>query len=198
MNKKKRMLGSIGAVLVLIAGVFAFLVFYGGFPEIHTQKNQYRTWEKFAGYSGLKVFPESIKEENIENYYYKSQDTIFSPECQVYLEAFYDDEMFEKEVERLSKISVTYQNKKNLIIEDNENFHGTAYVCEYNWNHCYEYAVISKENKKISYIFLQNVKKEDIKFDSDSLPLQYGENAGQNAFCIYAFGIGKNEIHYDY
>lgn len=196
MKKKMVIIGLVIGFFVAL-GSICFLFFFGGFPEVHRQKQQYGTWKKFAGYSGLKVFPDNIHEEDILYYYYKSQDTIFSPECQICLETTYEESDFEKEVKRISQISINYNGKKNKILNDKENFNAEAYICEYNWNHCYEYALIVPETQQITYVFLQNVNKSEVKFDLDWLPDHYEEKDNSLIYCIYAFGPGKDEMQYE-
>ena len=183
-------------IIILCTGIFLYQLLLGGPPEIHNKINQYGQWENFVGYSGLKVFPKDISKDDINNYYYKSQDTIFSPEVQVFMEAVYDAESFEREVSRLSEIRVSKNEDTNLILKDAEHFIADAYVCEYNWNNCYEYALVSEADKKIDYIFLQNIDLQDLKFDVSFLPADYNEKIEDSEYCIYAFGIGKNELFF--
>lgn len=189
----------IGIILIMVLLITAFLYkfLYGGLPEVHNKVNQYGQWEDFAGYSGLKIFPENILKDNITEYYYKSQDIIFSPEAQIFMEAVYDEKSFEKEITRLFEISVSKGEDINYIIKDMDHFLTTAYVCEYNWSHCYEYALVFEEDKKIDYIFLQNIDIKDIEFNKSYLPENYGEENEDSSYCIYVFGTGKNVLYYE-
>lgn len=117
--------------------------------------------------------------------------------CQICLETTYEESDFEKEVKRISQISINYNGKKNKILNDKENFNAEAYICEYNWNHCYEYALIVPETQQITYVFLQNVNKSEVKFDLDWLPDHYEEKDNSLIYCIYAFGSGKDEMQYE-
>lgn len=200
MKQNNRIMGKVVlgiiAIIILSTGIFLYLLLRGGLPETHNKINQYGQWENFAGYSGLKIFPKDISEDYINSYYYKSQDTIFSPDVQVFMEAVYDEESFEKEINRLSGISVSKNSDTNLILKDAEHFFTDAYVCEYNWNDCYEYALVFQADRKIDYIFLQNVDIRDVKFDVSFLSADYNERIEDSEYCIYAFGIGKNELYY--
>ena len=107
------------------------------------------------------------------------------------------DTAFEQEVERLSHICMSDGKETNLVLEDNRHFPADAYICEYNWNHCYEYALVFPEALKINYIFLQNIDAADAAFEDSLLPEGYGEESEENPYCLYAFGTGKNVIWYE-
>lgn len=191
---------AIGIIIIagiLVFGALVYKLLFGGIPEVHNSSRQYGNWENFAGYSGLKIFPRDISKESIREYYYRSQDTIFSPEAQVFLEAVFEKDAFEQEVERLSHICMSDGKETNLVLEDNRHFPADAYICEYNWNHCYEYALVFPEALKINYIFLQNIDAADAAFEDSLLPEGYGEESEENPYCLYAFGTGKNVIWYE-
>lgn len=71
----------------------------------------------------------------------------------MFLEAVFEKDAFEQEVERLSHIRMSDGKETNLVLEDNRHFPADAYICEYNWNRCYEYALVFPEALKINYIF---------------------------------------------
>lgn len=183
------------ACVLISGGVAGYLVLYGGLPIIHTSKEQYGNWSKFPGYSGLCIFPKEISDSNIEKYYYQTQDTIFSPECQVFLEAKYTPEQYGKELGRLDEVSIKHKKEENKVEINNTDFSSTAYVSIFGWHHSYEYALLNKKENKIVYVFVQNIEKDKIKFSKDYLPNTYGQKVADD-YTMYGFGTGKNEMVY--
>lgn len=86
-------------------------------------------------------------------------DFVEKPEYQICLKTAYGEDAFEKKVDRISQISVTYEEKTNEILKDTDNFNVQAYIAEFNWNHCYEYALVFPETKQVTYVFVQCEEK---------------------------------------
>ncbi len=200
-KKMRRSMIAVGVIIAIIVtalicgGVFAFLVLFGELPEVYSKPSQYGQWDSFDGYSGLKIFPTEIEEQEIEAYYYQSQDTIFSPECQVFLQARYGDEAFAEEVKRLQNIKMVKGKEENLILSGIEQFVAPAYACIYAWHNCYEYALVFEERNTIVYVYLQNMEVEDLEFNPIFLPGNYGEET--SGYTIYGFGIDNNQMIYE-
>ncbi len=184
-------------ILALLVGgaMLVYSLLFGEVAEVHHEVSQYGQWESFDGYSGLKIFPKDIQENEIETYYYRSQDVIFSPECQIFLQAKYSDEAFEKEVQRLQNIRVVYDQEENLILYDAEHYIAPAYVCVDGWKGCYEYALVFREKNVIVYVYLQDMKEDKLEFNSLFLPNNYGEDA--DGYTIYGFGMGKDHLIFE-
>lgn len=198
MFKRKKVIIYVALVIaILFLGIMTiYLFFYGEIPEVHTSISEYGEWDDFDGYSGLKIFPTQLANAEIQEYYYFSQDVLEAPKCQIYLQVKYDDTTYEKEVLRLKNINIVRnEQNKNVIWNDFEKFVSTAYICEYAWNNCYEYALIFDDMNTVVYIFLQNIEEKDVVFNKIFMPIKYGEE--RESYCIYGFGNGKNVMIYE-
>lgn len=205
MKKKNNILIVIIIILILLICICIFFIikrngisflksiYYGDNTVLITDPQKYGQFEDVSGYSTLEIFPQNIQTSVIKDYYYNYQDTIFDPTCQIYLSCTYDDSKYEAELQRLSRISRTYKVKTQNIMYDTENYKYPAYVTIDADNHCYEYALIPGDNQ-IIYIFLEFIRKENIKFDLQYLPQNYeNENTDKrrgNSIYIFYEGNG--------
>lgn len=187
LRKKKKVLITILAIFLIIVYLVYFYQLLIGSLVIRTRSEDYCNFEGFKGYSNLEIFPSNpIELGEIYEYYYLSADTLMNPTCKVFMECkFLDDEKFEDECHRLSQVHVQKGKEKNDVKYSEDTFNHPAYVAMYDWNSCYEYALILEEEKKIIYVFLQGnfvkVDKEYRVVNADSM---------ESDFSIYASGVG--------
>lgn len=192
---KKYAICLIFLLLLCITSLFIFksernnLFKWGGIGSNYyesTDLSCYGEFKESGGYSNFKIFPEIISTDmNVTRYLYQYKDSIFDPTVQVYMECTYEKDSYLKEIERLQDISEEYNGEVKNVHYDINSFDYPAYVTIDANNHCYEYALIL-ENKRIVYVFLQFVNKEDIGFPLDYLPKEY-ENKQDSGYTIYVF-----------
>ena len=87
---------------------------------------------------------------------------------QVLLEIRYDDSMFFSEVDRLNNLCID-----SLVCGYSKYFDNLAYAAVWNWNSCFEYALIDEKEKSICYIYLQLIEKDDLIIDKRYVPKEY-------------------------
>ena len=172
-------------ILAVLAAVAVLLYrFFIGSVTVRDGGDGYCNFEGFKGYSNLEIFPSNPGEiSEVTEYYYRCADTLMDPTCKIYMvSSFSDDEMFEKECLRLSNIMVENAGQINEIQYSETLFNYPAYIAMYDWSSCYEYALVSKDEKKIVYVFLQG---DSQKVDEKYMPIHGGnDDAG---FSIYSF-----------
>jgi beta-lactamase regulating signal transducer with metallopeptidase domain len=183
-NKKsnKLIIAAIVAVLLLCTSLFSLgntkgstfikSFLYGDKSVTFTDPKDYGKFEDLRGYSSLDIFPKNLPSSMIDEYYYTYQDTLFDPTCQIYLSCSYDKSGYEAELKRLSQISKSYKGNIQKVLYDTDNYNYPAYVTIDGNNHCYEYALLTGENK-ITYIFLDFIDEKNLKFDLQYLPKNY-------------------------
>lgn len=183
-RERKRIIGIIAGVIVgalslLAAGiVFLLLVFFGGPPEIITGESSYE--EALSKYDNLRtgfiVFPEEISDnaQNVE-FYFQYQDTWNTPTCQVYLQCTYNDEEYEKELERLDSTKKVYgTDEKKLLYEESGKFGYPVYLAIDGVWSAYEYALLTGDDQ-ITYVYLSFVHEDKVRMDHSYLPEDYEE-----------------------
>lgn len=188
----------VSIIAVLLLGMISMAIFIvtGGPPIKTSDIKDYGVFEDFKGYSNLYIFPIRMPESaRIDSYFYYQQDTLFDPTCQIYLEYSLSEAAYEAEVSRLSKISERYEHEqyKNIahnIVYDTEHFKYPAYVTIFDNDHCYEYALLNKEEHKIICVFTQFIEPSSVKFDRKYLPTGFGEEKSSGGFNIYYSGKG--------
>ena len=73
------------------------------------------------------------------------------------------------------------------VVYDTTSFFYPAYVAVLGWENCSEYVLIDEANFTLHYVYLQSVQQEELRIDSQYLPLYYsgyGDVAGMSV-CIY-------------
>lgn len=180
-------------LLVILLGYFLWKFLYGGLPDRSTDLSAYQEWSDFQGYSGLFIFPDHYPADSRYYYYYSDE---LNPRAEIWLYSHYSEESFHAEVNRLQSVSVSdSKGHTNSILLDTDSFLTDAYVAEYNWRNCYEYALIFPETHTILYVYLQNMDIEELTLHEALLPHPYPEAANKDRVCIYAFGYNGNLDH---
>lgn len=170
--KKTKMVRKISRILY-ISSMLVMIIIAIGIWESHTERDveNYAIFDKYCGYGNLWVFPKEISETatNVE-YYYFDMNTLMDPTCQIYLCCTYDTETYQKEVDRLSQIKYEMNGLTKSIQYEENIFAYPAYVSIYEWESCYEYALVDAEEQKIVYVFMQGIPKWMIAFDEKYSP----------------------------
>lgn len=198
MKKKKNiyLIAIFGGIIIILLGIIILwknLIFnYSNAIIIYNSIEDYGKFEDFKGYSNLLIFPLQIpgKASNSSYYFKKDSSNLFDDDYQIYLACQYDQETYNQEVNRLAAIKQVCGEEVHYVWKDEKNFLFPAIVAIYNNNHCYEYALLDDKNKKIYYIFLQFIYKDDVMFDKSFLPFNYvnpDDNLEIEGKSIYLF-----------
>ena len=100
---------------------------------------------------------------------------------QISLQLKYDDLDFENEINRLRSLSV-----KSPVKGYSEYFDDLAFAFVWNWNGCFEYAVVDEKEKAICYIYLQLINKSSLTIDERCIPKGYEmQLTDVKAYSIY-------------
>lgn len=142
---------------------------------------------------GLFLFPDST-EDMIEPMYDSSlKSGLFDTDGYVILQAAYDDEKYQEEVERLSQVECTVSFKADSVIQkvkyDEESYPLPAYVAADGFTSVYEYALLNDAEKEITYILLCYPRYEELIQYEKYLkrnPSEYKIEDTLNEFSIYA------------
>lgn len=204
MIRNKKLVLLVSVLGILLAGcIIMAQQFVCGTRTVIKGSGKYSTFEGNKIHSPLVAFPDKEMESVAEDFYYEYRDGLFSTVCQIYLKKTYDLDHFSKEVERLSSEQLTYAGQTNLLYLDDKNFSDYAYVALADWIDRYEYAVISENTHSIIYVYLENMKKEDLYMDAAYLPLYFQDDNESNApegemseehRSFYAFKIGNQYV----
>ena len=169
-----------------------------GEKTVSTDASKYMQYDEFRGYSALSIFPETIDETEVIDYFYRYEDTFLDPTAEIYMERYYEEEAYQAEIERLQGIQAELDGEVHRIIYDTVNFSYPAYVTINGNNHCYEYALLLGD-RKIAYIFLQFIKEEDVYFPADYLPNAYEtEDQGYSMYMFYKETLFGQEGYWVY
>ena len=152
--------------------------------------------EEADRFAGLFVFPKmlSTQAENVE-YYYGANPMFFDHSYEIYLQATYPKDIYEKEKERLSDIECTIKinaegdKVTNHIQYTEEQSPYPVYVAICDYDGIYEYALLDEDNCRIIYVYMQycdgeNVPEEYwlVKNDSRAESVWY---KGEDDFNLY-------------
>lgn len=163
------------AALLLILALFTHYLLWGSRTTISGREN-YTDIDTKGIHSRLVVFPSPELETESGDFYYRFQDEIFAPVCQIYLKNVYSEDIFYSEIERLEALELTYQGQTNRLYVDNENYADTAYVAMANWTDRFEYAIVFENLHTIVYVYLQNMDAADLHMDQLFLPAYFTDN----------------------
>lgn len=132
-------------------------------------------------YYEKKLFPETIENEAVDFFEcIHVEEFLVGTDWQVLLKIHYDREQFDSEIDRLSALC-----KDSFICGKSDYFDCPAFASIWNANLCFEYAVVDEQESSISYIYLQGVKKEEIKITSLPLPKGYDWEMKSPQLALY-------------
>ena len=129
--------------------------------------------QDYQGIAGLALFPDSEDiAGQIAEFYYHCKGNKLYQEYQIYLECTYEKEAYEAEKQRL--LQITDKNTERKVGYSEEE---TSLPCVYAmlYDEGYEYALLSEEEYKIIYIYLQGIDRRELVFEEKYLPKDYGQ-----------------------
>lgn len=155
---------------------------------VHTDSVlDYHQWENYKGVSGFAVFPEDLSIcKSVNKYYYQCNSSSFLTELQLYLDCSYTPSAYEMEKQRLLATART-DGEPKLFTQP------ACYTMLFCDTAC-EYVIFLEKEHRILYISLENISRDEIVFDEDYLPLDYGnfgsppENQA-TPYCMYPDNI---------
>lgn len=178
----------IAIAISMVTYTFAFTVGALFFPERDKATNVAK-YNKYFGENGKhkndifpNIIPSSAKVEDFCYYYFNP----FDPNYVSYLVYSCNDEDFNKETERLSKLT----SSKDYLIYGATGFNYpvcAVYVDKYKG---YIYALADKENNKLIYVeidfcnYFSDIKYEDI-IDKNHLPIGFNAKLGNPTRQVY-------------
>ncbi len=115
------------------------------------------------------IFPESI--DSLETVFFKCIHTTLLPlgtDIQIQLTIKYDKQNYDEEIQKLER-----KCKSSVVYGENAYFDKPAYAFAWNYQGCFEYAVVNPETREIEYIYLQFVDPEDLFISEDAIPHHY-------------------------
>lgn len=128
------------------------------------------------------LFPNTIKEQTVSVFQCKHTTyKVLGTGWQVELSVKYNDDLFNAEIKRLSELCAS-----SPVCGDSVYFESFAYATVWNWNSCFEYAVINEKEKTIAYIYLQLIEEKALEISSAYIPYHYEmEMAESQVYSIY-------------
>lgn len=128
------------------------------------------------------LFPKSINEKQCIDFSCKHTTyQIVGTGWQVLLNLKYNDDEFANEVKRLSDLCAD-----SPVCGLTEYFDLPAYASVWNWACCYEYAIVDKEEKTISYVYLQLINKDHLCLEDVYVPNGYDQQMEGSEFTVYS------------
>ncbi len=199
-------IGSVLTVLTIIT-LLAWLVtmfITGGRPQKSSDYKDYKEIYNlmYDSRSGMVVFPEELPQNMTEiSFSYSYQDTFNFPTVYIFLQGTYNQEEYDKEVERLEHTHKVYGGTKKELLRDEEgDYPYPAYIAVENHSRGYEYALLTGENQ-ITYILTAFFEKDKIPFDKKYLPTDFMTEEGRtfgSGYSIYVKSQDSSMISYDY
>lgn len=128
------------------------------------------------------LFPKSVDEQNVLNFKCKHTTyQLLGTGWQIELSLKYDVDEFQIEKARINSVC-----SDSVVCGNSEYFSHPTYATVWNWNACFEYAVINEEEQTIGYIYLQLINEDDLEISSVYKPDKYEmEIEGKVAFSVY-------------
>lgn len=87
---------------------------------------------------------------------------------QISLKIRYGESQYFSEIDRLNNFC-----DNSPICGNSEYFDNDAYATVWNWNSCFEYAVVDEKEKTVCYIYLQLIEKDSLTVDNKYIPKGY-------------------------
>ncbi len=194
--------GILALVMVICLGLFQPFSGLGSEGEVYEVKEHYEEpgdygKQEYRGVAGLALFPDAeCMSGDVADFYYDCKGSKLYQDYQIYLECNYEPADFLKEKERL--LGVTDEKTgKGAQYSEEETFLPCVYAMLYDTG--FEYALLSEEEHKVIYIYLQGTDIRNLYFDRRYLPKDYGQagyafETEREAFRIYP---SDEEVFYD-
>jgi hypothetical protein len=154
----------IASIITTVLVTTTVLVIRGKVTKIKGPTKYSEAIEHYNGYITLTLFPASTTVGEEDELFYFRRKAIFDPYYQFYVKCDLTKSKFDAEVARLDRKAA---GSGRISIEEDEQ--GFWYKQETNYNHIYSYALVSKSDNTIVYVYLQFIKDKEINFDKKFL-----------------------------
>ena len=128
------------------------------------------------------LFPDNVSKEQCLSFNCKHTTyQLLGTGWQVSLEIRYDDPQYFSEIERLNNLCIN-----SPICGVSGYFNNSAYASVWNWNSCFEYAVVDEKEKTVCYIYLQLIEKDSLTIDNKYIPKGYEmQLSNSKSYSVY-------------
>lgn len=154
--------------------------------DISAYNTMWTDYERYNGEDKSILFPESIDKQDVDDYLFVYNKHILFPEWQVEVVIKYDEKEFVDEVERIKAVC-----RCSPIFSKTDYFGNRAYASVWNYEDCFEYAIVDKENMKIAYIYLESTGYDDkkLKIDEKYVPKDFYDRVESEEYTesFYAY-----------
>lgn len=126
--------------------------------------------EKYEGDNESILFPKSVESLDVTDYLFVYNVHLLKTEWQVALVVKYDEDNFEKELERIKTVC-----KNSPVYGETEYFDKPTYASIWDYGTSYEYAIVDEKNSEIAYIYFQHVYTDtyEFKIKEEYIPVKY-------------------------
>lgn len=115
------------------------------------------------------LFPSNINEEQCVEFNCRHTTyQLLGTSWQIVLKIKYDDASFSSEINRLNDLC-----ESSPVCGYSEYFDNLSYATVWNWNSCFEYAIVDEKEKTVCYIYLQLVEENDLLIERKYIPNGY-------------------------
>ena len=149
--------------------------------DIEEYDNIWTLPERRVGETSV-MFPNNVNEEQCVTFICKHTTyQLLGTGWQLLLEIRYDDSLYFSEIDRLNNLC-----GNSPIRGISEYFGNPAYATVWNWNGCFEYAVVDEKEKTVCYIYLQLIEEDNLILDKKYIPEGYEMQLGNfETYSIY-------------
>jgi hypothetical protein len=137
--------------LIVLIPVITAVVYFASFEKYETTSASDLGQYKGTFYYSVALIPEKIDNSKVVDYKYIYEQSLLDDSQYIYLSYQYDDNSYQAEKERLSKIKDEYASVKY----DEKHFKLPAYVYMFHEGDNNEYAIIDDEKMQITYVYVQ-------------------------------------------
>lgn len=172
------LIGIFSVLAVIILGIGMLFLKGNKTEEVYSVKEHYEDTsdygkQNYRGVSKLVLFPKSTDmSKTAEVFYYDCKGSRLYQSYQIYLECSFEEQVYQAEKERLLSITDKETGRK-VVYSEEENLLPCVYAMLYDEG--YEYALLSDEECKIRYIYLQGIDRRELRFEAKYLPKDYGQ-----------------------
>ena len=128
------------------------------------------------------LFPKTVNAEQCASFICKHTTyQLLGTGWQASLEIRYNDSQFLMEIDRLKTLC-----GNSPVCGDSKHFESPAYATVWNWNSCFEYAVIDEKEKTVCYIYLQLIEKDQLIVEKNCIPEGYEmQRKNSESYSVY-------------
>ena len=150
--------------------------------------------------SGLFLFPNETEKMMEATFASNLKTGFFDTDGYIILQAKYNAEDFEAEVERLSGIECSVMDVVLGVQYDTESYSLPAYVAVDGFDHVYEYALIDRDSCKITYVLLSYPEDVDLNEYEQYLKLDMSEYMIKDTLKCFSIYVrqSKNDVYIEY